>query len=281
MTTPVLQANDLHYTYPCGKTALTGLNLQIAGGRKLAVIGANGSGKTTLFLCLNGTLKPTKGDLLLHGQAVSYSRKGLLEWRRQVGLVFQDPDDQIIGGTVIQDVAFGPLNLGLPEETARRAVAQTMADVGIASFASRPAHELSHGERKIVAMAGILVMRPAVVILDEPTASLDPTSTERVISLLNRIHEAGTTIVTSTHDMDFAYEWADDALVLDQGTAACFGPVEDVFAKESTIRAAKLCPPLLLETVQQLQASGKLKSTGAPIRSRQQLLTALARTNPH
>ena len=267
----ILEACDLHYRYPCGKVALNGMNLRVSAGQKLAVLGANGSGKTTLFLCLNGTYKPTAGQLLLNGKPAGYSRTDLLAWRKQVGLVFQDPDDQIVGGTVIQDIAFGPLNLGYSPSDARRIARETMEQIGIPEFAERPAHELSHGERKIVAMAGILAMKPSLVILDEPTAGLDPSWTERVIDLLNAIHQNGTTVVLSTHNMDFAYEWADEAVVLVQGAARCHGPVSEILAQDEAIRDAKLSTPLLLQVTRQFG----LTDTGTPIRSRRQLLNRL------
>jgi cobalt/nickel transport system ATP-binding protein len=268
----ILEARDLHYSYPCGKVALSGMNLRIEAGRKLAVLGANGSGKTTLFLCLNGTYQPTAGTVLLNGQPAGYSRADLLAWRKQVGLVFQDPDDQIVGGTVIQDIAFGPLNLGNAPVEARRLALTTMERIGIADFAERPAHELSHGERKIVAMAGILVMRPKLVILDEPTAGLDPCWTERVIDLLNEIHQDGTTVVLSTHNMDFAYEWADEAVILSQGVTLCHGSSGDVFSQDDHLRAARLHPPLLLLISRQHRATG----VGEPVRSRRAWLNNLS-----
>ena len=267
----ILEARDLHYRYPCGKVALNGMNLRISAGQKLAVLGANGSGKTTLFLCLNGTYKPTAGHLLLNGKPAGYSRADLLAWRKQVGLVFQDPDDQIVGGTVIQDIAFGPLNLGHSPSDARCIARETMKQIGIPDFADRPAHELSHGERKIVAMAGILAMKPSLVILDEPTAGLDPSWTERVIDLLNAIHQNGTTVVLSTHNMDFAYEWADEAVVLVQGTTRCHGPVIEILAQGEALRDAKLSTPLLLQVTRQFG----LTDNGTPIRSRRQLLNRL------
>jgi len=271
MSECILEARDLHYCYPCGKVALSGLNLRINANRKLAVLGANGSGKTTLFLCLNGTYKPTAGSLLLNGQPAGYSRTDLLAWRKQVGLVFQDPDDQIVGGTVIQDIAFGPLNLGNAPAKARQIALATMEQIGIPGFADRPAHELSHGERKIVAMAGILAMKPKVVILDEPTAGLDPVWTARVIELLNAIHQAGTTVVLSTHNMDFAYEWADEAVILSHGTTQCIGPVGEVLTQDEALKHANLQPPLLLLAARSLG----LTREGTPIRSRQQLMERL------
>ncbi|MEI7879821.1 MAG: ABC transporter ATP-binding protein [bacterium] len=270
----ILEARDLHYRYPCGKVALSGLNLRVTAGRKLAVLGANGSGKTTLFLCLNGTYKPTTGTVLLNGKPTGYTRTDLLAWRKQVGLVFQDPDDQIVGGTVIQDIAFGPLNLGHSHEEARRIAMETMDRIGIADFAERPAHELSHGERKIIAMAGILAMKPKLVILDEPTAGLDPSWTERIIELLNAIHQNGTTVVLSTHNMDFAYEWADEAVILARGATLCLGPVGEVLARDEEMRSARLYPPLLLQTARYLGLAGD----GAPVRSRRQLLDRLSKS---
>ena len=217
----ILEARDLHYRYPCGKVALNGLNLRVTAGRKLAVLGANGSGTTTLFLCLNGTYKPSSGTVLLNEKPTGYSRADLLAWRKQVGLVFQDPDDQIVGGTVIQDIAFGPLNLGNSHEEARRIALETMGRIGISDFAERPAHELSHGERKIVAMAGILAMNPKLVILDEPTAALGVRESRRVLDLIRDVRARGMPIVLISHNMPHVFEVADRIHIHRLGKRLC------------------------------------------------------------
>lgn len=277
----ILEAKGLCYRYPCGKNALMGLDMRVERGHKLAVLGANGSGKTTLFLCLNGILRPQNGALALHGQPVSYAHRNLLEWRRQIGLVFQDPDDQVVAGTVIQDIAFGPLNLGLSPAEARQRVAEVLQSLKIESFRDRPTHELSHGERKLVAVAGVLAMRPDVVILDEPTAGIDPEGAQQVLRVLETVHEQGATLIISTHDMDLAYEWADEAVILSEGKTCCQGPVRELFANDAVLPQARLRLPWLLEIMGRLQARGILPDDGSPIRSRSELLERLGMDDRH
>lgn len=277
MSDLVLEASGLCYRYPCGKDALTGLDLRVERGRKLAVLGANGSGKTTLFLCLNGILRPRSGALRLQGLPVSYARRDLMEWRRRVGMVFQEPDDQVVAGTVLQDIAFGPLNLGCSHAEARARATDVLRALNIESFRDRPTHELSHGERKLVAIAGVLAMRPDVVILDEPTAGIDPEGAQQVLRVLETLHDRGATLVISTHDMDMAYEWADDAVILSAGRTCRQGPIHEVFADDATLRRARLRSPWLLDIARRLQANGVLGGDIRPIRSRSRLLDVLAR----
>ena len=153
---------------------MSGLDLEVPRGRKLALLRANGCGKTTLLLHLNGTLKPSRGQVLLDGAVAGYGRQALNAWRNRVGLVLQDPDDQLFSATVEHDVSFGPLNQGLPEGQVRMRVAASLTALRIAGLAERPTHALSFGQKKRVAIAGVLAMRPEVLILDEPTAGLDP-----------------------------------------------------------------------------------------------------------
>jgi cobalt/nickel transport system ATP-binding protein len=273
----IIEAKGLCYRYPCGKHALKGLDLRVERGRKLAVLGANGSGKTTLFLCLNGILKPQDGALAVQGRPARYGRRDLLEWRRQVGLVFQEPDDQVVAGTVTQDVAFGPLNLGLSHREAGERVSEALEALKIGHYRNRPTHELSHGERKLVAIAGVLAMRPEVVIMDEPTAGIDPEGAQQVLRVLETLHERGVTLVISTHDMDMAYEWADDAVILSRGRTCRQGAVTDLLADEALLREARLRTPWLIEIAGRLRTAGALPRDGEPVRSRQRLLEALAR----
>jgi cobalt/nickel transport system ATP-binding protein len=193
--------------------------------------------------------------LVVLGRPIDYSKSGLQWLHRKVGIVLQDPDDQLFGATVEQDVAFGPLNNGIESEEARRLVMQTLDSLGIVHLADRPIHELSLGEKKRVALAGALVLQPEIILLDEPTAGLDFVGITSMLNLLGRLHEAGTTIVISTHDTDLAYEWAEDAWVLRDGHIAAQGPIEAVMQEREVLRAAHLRVPWLMEMGLAIQAA--------------------------
>jgi cobalt/nickel transport system ATP-binding protein len=273
----ILAAEKLCYAYPGGVAALSGLDLGVERGCKLAILGPNGAGKTTLLLHLNGTLKPASGRVLLDGRAAEYSRAGLASWRRRVGLVLQEPDDQLFAATVAEDVSFGPLNLGLPADQARLRVADSLAALGISDLAERPTHMLSFGQKKRVAIAGALAMAPDVLLLDEPTAGLDQFGAVRLLAVLDRLSAAGTTLVFTTHDVDLAWSFADRVALFDRGQVARSGDAEEVLADAATLGAARLTPPLLLELGLQARAVGLL-AEGAPLpRTRDEALALLRR----
>ncbi|HET7769095.1 MAG TPA: ATP-binding cassette domain-containing protein, partial [Chloroflexota bacterium] len=225
--------------------------------------GANGSGKSTLFLTLNGILRPAAGRVLLGDEPVRYDRAGLNDLRRRVGLVFQDPDSQLFAASVRQDISFGPINLGLPEAEVRERVERAIADTQIEDLADRPTHLLSYGQKKRVAIAGVLAMDPEVIVADEPTAGLDPEMTARLIELLNRLHDSGRTIVISTHDLDLALAWADEAHVLRRGELLMEGRPEEILADAERLKSARLRPPIVLETYTRLVDAGVLPA-GSP-----------------
>lgn len=245
--TSILEAHDVSFAYGPGKWAIHDLNFALTTPERVCLLGANGVGKSTLMLLLNGTLHPQQGELFVLGQPIDYSRSGLHKLRRQVGMVLQDPDDQLFGATVEQDVAFGPLNNGLTSQEARVLVDETLASLGISHLAERPIHELSLGEKRRVALAGTLVLRPRIILLDEPTAGLDFAGVTAMLGVLNDLHRAGTTLVLSTHDSDLAYEWANEAWVLGDGHVAAQGPVRDVLNDRATLQQAHLKVPFLLE----------------------------------
>ena len=181
----ILEARDVSFAYMPGRWALQNLNFALSTPKRICLLGANGVGKSTLMMLLNGTLRPQQGELSVLGQPIEYSAAGLHKLHRQVGVVLQDPDDQLFGATVEQDVAFGPLNNGVTSDQARALVVETLRGLGIPYLADRPIHELSLGEKKRVALAGILVLRPKVILLDEPTAGLDFAGVSAMLSLLN------------------------------------------------------------------------------------------------
>jgi cobalt/nickel transport system ATP-binding protein len=243
----ILEARGVSFAYGPGKWAIRDLNFVLDSPRRVCVLGANGVGKSTLMMLLNGTLRPHQGELVILGKPIDYSRAGLHMLRRQVGIVLQDPDDQLFGATVEQDVAFGPLNNGLASEEARALVAESLRSLEIPHLADRPIHELSLGEKKRVALAGVLVLRPQIILLDEPTAGLDFAGISALLELMNGLHRAGTTLVISTHDTDLAYQWADEAWVLGDGHVAAQGPTSLVLHDRATLHQAHLKVPLLIE----------------------------------
>ncbi len=271
----ILGVRDLGYDYPGGIAALSGCSLDIERGEKLAVLGANGCGKTTLFLHLNGTLRPRRGDILLDGRPAGYDRRALRAWRRRVGLVLQDPDDQLFAATVVQDVSFGPCNLGLSEAETRRRIAAALGALGIPGLAERPTHMLSFGQKRRVAIAGILAMRPELVVLDEPFAGLDPQGARQLLPILDRLNRDGTTLVFSTHDVDLAYAWADRVAILAQGRVACAGAATEVLADPEALGAAGLEPPLLLDLARELRVAGIGGPGEPPPRPRAELIALL------
>lgn len=271
----ILEARGLEYSYEGGTQALSGLDLTVAPGRRLAILGANGAGKSTLLLHLNGTLRPDRGTVYLDGHPADYSRRGLIRWRQQVGLVLQDPDDQLFAASVYQDVSFGPLNLGLSEAAARQRVEEALAALEIEHLRDRPTHLLSFGQKKRVAIAGVVAMRPRVLVLDEPTAGLDPAGVQRLLATLDRLHRAGTTLILATHDMDLAYGWADEVAVLHRGAVLRQGPPEVVLQDAALLASAGLRTPWVLEVGRRLAATGWIPPAAGLPRTREELLAGL------
>lgn len=214
----VLQAENLCFAYEeNGRYTLNDINFKIKRGSKVAFMGANGSGKSTLFLCLNGILRPASGKLYLNGQPFVYSKRGLLQIRKSVGIVFQDPDDQLFAASVAQEISFGILNLGVSREEAREEVEKIIKRLRMTEFREKPTHALSGGQKKQVSIADILVMHPQVLILDEPTAALDPKHVRMVNELVEELSQEGMTILMATHDIDYACEWADEIILMQEG----------------------------------------------------------------
>jgi len=254
MTTSILEARDVSFAYGPAKWAIRGLNVSLEKPERVALLGSNGVGKSTLMLMLNGTLRPQEGELVVLGEPIDYSRAGLHQLRRDVGMVLQDPDDQLFGATVEQDVAFGPLNNGMSSHEARALVDEALAALGISHLAERPIHELSLGEKKRVAIAGVLVLNPKVILLDEPTAGLDFAGVCAMLTLLKKLHQQGTTLVISTHETDLAYEWANEAWVLVDGRVAAQGPIGEVMQDRAMLRHAHLKMPWIMEVALALGA---------------------------
>lgn len=224
MMEAAIEARELRYIYEDGTAALKGINLRAERGKITGILGANGAGKSTLFLNLNGVLQPSDGEILLDGVPVKRDRKGLTELRRRVGIVFQDPDDQLFSADVYRDISFGAVNLGLPEAEVRRRVEAAMERTGVSHLRDKPTHALSFGQKKRVAIAGVLVMEPEALILDEPTAGLDPQGVSDLLELLTSLRDSqGMTILMATHDMDVVPLCCDYAYLLGGGSVLAQG----------------------------------------------------------
>ncbi|GAA3159389.1 ATP-binding cassette domain-containing protein [Streptomyces virens] len=263
------------FAYEDGPTVLSGLDFEVREGRALALLGRNGSGKTTLMRLLSGGLRPGAGELLVEGRAVRHDRKGLTGLRTTVQLVVQDPDDQLFAASVGQDVSFGPLNLGLSDAEVRARVAEALVALDITALADRPTHLLSYGQRKRTAIAGAVAMRPRVLILDEPTAGLDPDGQERLLDTLDGLRANGTTVVMATHDVDLALRWADDAALLTP-SGAHTGPAAGMLARTDLLTAAGLRLPWGVAVRHLLHAEGRLADGGTGPRTPEELVALTA-----
>ncbi|CAM5310847.1 energy-coupling factor ABC transporter ATP-binding protein [Streptomyces atroolivaceus] len=276
MSEPALLAlHGASFAYEDGPAVLSGLDFEAREGRALALLGRNGSGKTTLMRLLSGGLRPRDGKLAVEGRPVTYDRKGLTRLRTTVQLVVQDPDDQLFAASVSQDVSFGPLNLGLPHAEVRARMDEALMALGITALADRPTHLLSYGQRKRTAIAGAVAMRPRVLILDEPTAGLDPDGQERLLDTLGTLRDSGTTVMMATHDVDLALRWADDAALLTPAGVRA-GPAATILARTDLLREAGLRLPWGVATAQLLRAHGLLDATAPGPRTPEQLAADFA-----
>ena len=232
---PSLHIEDLAYAYPDGHQALFGIDLNVARGERVALLGPNGAGKTTLVLHLNGIIAAGVGRVRIAGLEVR--REHLREIRRRVGIVFQDPDDQLFMPTVREDVAFGPVNLGMQEAELRDRVDTALAQVDMGAYADRPPHHLSFGQRRRVALATVLAMRPEILVLDEPTSNLDPASRRELAEVLFSLD---ITMLVVSHDLPYALEVCPRSVLLDEGTVVADGPTRDILADRELMRAHRL-----------------------------------------
>ncbi|MGQ0718027.1 MAG: CbiX/SirB N-terminal domain-containing protein [Pseudonocardiales bacterium] len=232
---PAIEVRDLDFAYPDGRQALSGVSMRVEPGERVALLGPNGAGKTSLVLQLNGVLTPSAGSVSIGGVAVG--RRTLTEVRRRVGVVFQDPDDQLFTPTVGRDVAFGPAHLGLSGDALKDRVVEALSYVGLADAADRPPHRLSLGERRRAAVATVLAMHPEVLVLDEPTANLDPAARREFADLIKRL---GMTTLLVTHDLPYALELCPRALVIDHGQIVADGLTRELLADTGFMSAHRL-----------------------------------------
>lgn len=235
MTEPVLDVRGLAYAYPDGNQALYGVDLHVHAGERVALLGPNGAGKTTLVLHLNGILAAAAGSVSVSGLPVT--KANLREVRRLVGVVFQDPDDQLFMPTVRDDVAFGPRNLGVRGAALDRAVLDALERVGMAEYVDRPPHHLSFGQRRRVAVATVLAMHPKVLVLDEPSSNLDPASRRELADILRGLE---VTVLMVTHDLPYALELCPRSVVLSGGVVVADGATRDLLCDQALLGAHRL-----------------------------------------
>jgi energy-coupling factor transporter ATPase len=250
---------NLSFSYPDQEPVLKNIDLNIAEGDYVAVVGPNGSGKTTLIKHLNALLLPSAGEVLVDGLSTS-NPKDLPEIRRRVGMIFQNPDNQIVGMSVEEDVAFGPGNLGLLPVEIRRRVDEALEKVGLMDYRSRPPYTLSGGQKQLLAIAGVLAMDSRYIVLDEPTASLDPQSNYKVLNLLKKLNHEGIGIIHVTHNMDDLII-ANRLLVMDQGKLITDGPAADILSQVDHLKAIGLTPPKITELMYCLNQRGATVAT--------------------
>ncbi|KZX10792.1 energy-coupling factor transporter ATP-binding protein EcfA3 [Methanobrevibacter curvatus] len=259
----IIEAKNISYKYPDGTKALNNVDFVVNKGNIVALLGPNGAGKSTLFLNFNGILEPTEGKVFVDGKEILYNKKSLLEVRQKVGIVFQNPDDQLFAPTVEEDVAFGPLNLGLSQEETKNRVVDALKRVGMEGFEKKPPHHLSGGQKKRIAIAGILAMKPEIMILDEPTSGLDPKGASKILKLLKELNNEGMTIIISTHDVDAVPIYADFIFVIKNGKIIKKGSSHEVFDDISVIRDANLRLPRIAHLIEILEKKDSFKSSDA------------------
>ena len=260
----LIELSDVSFIYPDGTQALTDIDLSVRTGERVAVLGANGAGKSTLFQLFNGLLHPERGIVTVKGRVVE--KAYLKEVRRMIGMVFQDPDDQLFSSTVRQEIAYGLTNLGVAGNQLEQAVARALKIVGLSGYENKSPFNLSGGEKKRVALASVLAMRPEVLVLDEPTAALDPLGAAKIIKLLNGINrELGITLVFATHDVDIVPLMAGRVYVMDKGRIKLEGATAEVFERKDVIRACNLRLPRVAHLAELLERDGSYRFSGLPL----------------
>jgi cobalt/nickel transport system ATP-binding protein len=250
----LLVFEQVDYTYTGSHhPAIASLSLTIPQGKRCAIIGQNGCGKTTLFLLANGLYQPQRGRILWKEKPLKYDRASLIKLRQQVGLVFQNPEQQIVATTVEEDISYGLYNLGLSTPEVAKKVKQTLIDFNLLELAHTPIHHLSLGQKKRVSMADVMVLEPELLLLDEPTAYLDPRHTRILFATLDQIYDRGTTIVMATHDLDLVYRWADWVFLIDRGGLVLAGTPQEVFSQSDILDALEFDRPIALQLMAKIE----------------------------
>lgn len=254
----VIETREITYQYPDGTLALENVNFRASKGKMVALLGPNGAGKSTLFLHFNGILRPTSGEVRVEDSPLGYKKEDLMKVRQKVGIVFQNPDDQLFAPTVMEDVAFGPLNMGLDLEEVEKRVKKALKKVGMDGYEKKPPHHLSGGQKKRVAIAGILAMQPEIMVLDEPTSGLDPKGASQILRILYQLNQEGMSIVISTHDVDLVPLYASQVYIISEGMIIKEGTPHEVFSDVKMIRSANLRLPRVAHLMEILEKEDSL-----------------------
>ena len=276
MTTAAIELQGVTFTYPGNIKALYNFSASFVRGNRTAVLGRNGSGKTTLFSMLNGLQRPQHGQILFDGTRIRYDRQGLLKLRQAVGMVFQDPDSQLFSACIYEDISFGPMNLGLPENEVRGRVEHALTQMKLAGLENRPTHSLSFGQKKRACIAGVLAMQPQVLVLDEPFAGLDPVMAAEFSAILEELHRGGTTLIIATHDLDLAYSWADEVIVLQEGRMLAGGTATEALVRPE-VHTELGASPIVAEIAAAIFLTGlDVYANGCLPRSKMELMQSIA-----
>ncbi|WP_309738519.1 ABC transporter ATP-binding protein [Chamaesiphon sp. OTE_20_metabat_361] len=263
MSEYLLEFQDVYYSYPMATTpTLQGLSLRLPKQQKTALIGQNGCGKSTMLAIADGLAQPDRGKVILDNIPLAFNRAALRRWRQRVGLVFQDPEQQLVAPTVAADISYGLCNQGLPTAEVAAKVMKTLADFNLEALAMSPLQHLSLGQKKRVSIAGVMALHPELLLLDEPTAYLDSVQTRNLLVELEAIAQRGTTLLIATHDLDFVYQWADWILVMEQGRLITEGETLAVFDRLQFMPEFELGMPLLWQMWSPLAA--KMPKVPAP-----------------
>lgn len=280
ITDSILELQEVCYRYPDGSLGLDHCSLTIKRGSRTAILGANGAGKTTLFQHLNGILRPQQGTVIFDGNPLDYGRQGLYKLRSRIGIVFQNPDSQLFSANVREDVSFGPMNLGLDHETVLSRVEEALQTVAMLDHAEKPVHNLSYGQKKRVCIAGVLAMRPEVLILDEPMAGLDFHMQRELMNVLDRLHSEGMTVILATHDMDFAWQWGDVLTILENGSCRGSFRTDEILNDSELIASYNLGIPIAAKIYSSLLETGIITDRSPRPRSVDEIIEQLHNTIP-
>jgi cobalt/nickel transport system ATP-binding protein len=267
--------SDVSYRYPDGTWAIKELTVDIPQNARIAVLGQNGSGKSTFFQLLMGLIKPTTGRIYFQNEKLHYSKKALKELRQQIGLIFQDADNQLFAGTVKQDIAIGPYNLGWPVDKINEMTEKAIGLTQLEELQDRPIHFLSGGQKKRVSIAGVYAMNPSIFLLDEPTGGLDHYFATQMLDYLRQLENNERTFLLSTHDIHLAYEWADLFMVFDEGKILYFGEAQGLFENDALLNQAHLEKPWIFELASQLIANGHSMSQEEFPKTKNELLSLI------